>query len=187
MAKVQNPPAVELYHVLNRGVDKRSIFLDDRDRRRFTDGLFFFNDTRPIGNTRHLLRNTDLRSRYEREPVVDIHGWCLMDNHYHLLVTERTENGLTHFIRKFNIGYAKYFNERYNRSGALFQGRTKKVLIRSDPHFSYILHYIHLNPLDFLVGSKEWRERRIGSAARALAHLEKYQWSSYLDYCGEQN
>lgn len=177
---------MELYHVLNRGVDKRNIFLDNGDRVRFVHGLYAFNDARPANNTsRHM---NDLRSRsWERKPIVQIHAWCLMKNHYHMLLSENAEGSITNFIRKLNIGYAKYFNERYDRSGTLFQGRTKKVLIHSDPHFSYILHYIHLNPLDFLVGAKEWRERRVGSAARALAHLEQYRWSSYLDYCGEQN
>lgn len=178
---------MELYHVLNRGVDKRTIFLDNSDRRRFTDALYFFNDIRPIENTRHLLQNTDLRSRYKREPLVDIHGWCMMNNHYHLLISEHKESGLTRFIRKLNIGYAKYFNERHNRSGTLFQGRTKKVRITSDAHFHYILHYIHLNPLDFLNNTKLWREGKIRNAKQALQHLDSYRWSSYLDYADKTN
>jgi putative transposase len=111
----------------------------------------------------------------------------LMRNHYHLVVSERVEGGLTRFLRKLNVGYAKYFNERYERSGTLFQGRTKKILIVNDAHFLHILHYIHLNPLDFLDGASSWREGRIESVDHALAHLDSYRWSSFADYCGNRN
>ena len=110
-----------------------------------------------------------------------------MGNHYHLLLSERTEGSITKFLRKINIGYAKYFNERYSRVGTLFQGRTKRIHIATQAHFLYILHYIHLNPLDFLVGSKGWREQNIENTQKAMAHLDKYRWSSYQDYCGRKN
>ena len=186
---------VELYHLLNRGVDKRQIFLDNQDRARFVHDLYEFNDTVSATNTlRGLPPDSpeailfDLVGRTsEREPIVDIHGWCVMGNHYHLLVSEIVDSGITKFLMKLNVGYAKYFNERYKRVGTLFQGRTKRILIDNDAHFLYILHYIHLNPLDFLKGSESWRTLEIKSAKDALAHLGKYQWSSYLDYCGKKN
>ena len=78
-----------------------------------------------------------------------------MGNHYHLLLSERREGGISDFMRKVNVGYAKFFNEKYKRTGTLFQGRTKKVLVDSDAHFLHILHYIHLNPLDLLNGAKQ--------------------------------
>lgn len=176
---------MELYHALNRGVEKRTLFLDEKDRLRFVHDLYEFNDTKPAPEfTRYRdFRNPDIG----RQRIVDIHGWCLMGNHYHLLLSERTDGGLSTFLRKLNVGYANYFNERYRRSGALFQGKTKKVLIASDVHFLHILHYIHLNPLDFLHGAKSWRTYRLRSAKRALTYLDTYQWSSYLDYCGSRN
>ncbi len=94
------------------------------------------------------------------------------------------------FMMKVNIGYAKYYNERYKRHGHLFQGKTKKVLIEDEGHFLYILHYLHLNPLDYLAGAEEWRERdksHIKSAKDALKYLNGYRWSSYLDYCDKKN
>lgn len=179
---------MELYHVLNRGVDKREIFIDDGDRARFIHNLYEFNDTKPAPDV-YRMHMRDLRSptSHKRLRLVDIHGWVLMGNHYHLLLSECIEGGLTQYIRKLNIGYAKYFNERYTRSGTLFQGRTKKILIASDAHFLFILHYIHLNPLDFLTGAENWREGNIESAREALKYLDAYRWSSYLDYCGEHN
>lgn len=180
---------MELFHVLNRGVEKRDIFMDERDRFRFVHGLLLFNTAKPANNTTYLLEtDNDLRNRYlESERIVDLHAWCLMKNHYHLLLSERTEGGLTKFIRKLNVGYANYFNERYKRSGSLFQGRTKKVHIHSEPHFLHILHYTHLNPLDYVSGAREWRGGRITEPAKAKAQLEKYRWSSYQDYCRKKN
>lgn len=186
---------MELYHVLNRGVDKREIFLDDRDRIRFIHDLFEFNDTEAAGSTYYSFLNPnknirDLRSPdfvQPRKQIVSIHGWCLMGNHYHMLLSEKVDGGITLFIRKLNIGYAKYFNEKHKRVGTLFQGRTKKILINSDGHFFHILNYIHLNPLDFVEEAAHWREQRIKSVGRALSHLNNYRWSSYLDYCGLKN
>ncbi|MFA6519841.1 MAG: hypothetical protein WCT41_03420 [Candidatus Paceibacterota bacterium] len=113
-----------------------------------------------------------------------------MENHYHLLLSERVAGGITRFLTKLNIGYAKYFNERNRRNGTLFQGRTKKILIGREAHFLYILHYLHLNPLDYLKGSSKWRERDKGSVKNtreALEYLNEYRWSSYLDYCEKKN
>ncbi|OGG73186.1 hypothetical protein A3A38_04780 [Candidatus Kaiserbacteria bacterium RIFCSPLOWO2_01_FULL_53_17] len=129
------------------------------------------------------LRNPSL----DREQIVDIHGWCLMKNHYHLLLSEKLEGGLSLFMRKLNVGYANYFNERYKRSGTLFQGRTKKKHIDSDAYFLHILNYIHFNPLDYLRSARRWREREIISEKSALEYLRKYRWSSFPDYMGKKN
>ncbi len=180
-----------LVHALNRGVDKRDIFMDDHDRRRFAYGLMIFNDEKAIDmaalKIKGLPMSFSIESGAKRKRLVDIHGWCLMRNHYHLLLSPRVENGISLFLQKLNIGYVKYFNDRHQRQGTLYQGRTKQVTIARDAHFLHILNYIHLNPLDFHKGSSEWRERSIGDMSGALAHLQKYRWSSYADYCGAEN
>lgn len=188
---------MELWHVLNRGVDGRDLFMDDLDRLRFIHDMYEFNDiARADSNVgyRFQSKSRDIVSPYigrkSQERLVEIHGWCLMKNHYHLLLSELVEGGISLFLRKLNIGYAKSFNEKYKRVGTLFQGRTKKILIEHDAHFNYILHYIHLNPLDYLPGAEEWRVRNhagIRNATDALSYLEQYRWSSYLDYAGEKN
>ena len=186
---------MELWHALNRGVDGRTIFSEDLDYVRFVHNLYYFNDTAPADpNNGYRFKSMDIVSPYieigRKERLVDIHGWCLMKNHYHLLLSERVEGGLSLFLRKLNVGYAKSFNEKYGRVGTLFQGRTKKVPVERDAHFNYILHYIHLNPLDYLKGATEWRTRDkdgIRNAAEALSYLEGYRWSSYLDYAGRKN
>lgn len=180
---------MELFHALNRGVDKRNIFLDNRDRLRFVHDLYEFNDEAPAPEfTKYRdFVNPDIFAKRTRKRIVDIHGWCAMRNHYHLLLSEKVEGGITKFIRKLNIGYANYFNEKNKRSGTLFQGRTKKIHISSDAHFLHILHYIHLNPLDFLKGADAWRSLKIKDAEVALRHLDGYRWSSFLDYCDNKN
>lgn len=165
--------------------------MESGDYARFVHDMFEFNDEKPANNTSRLLMNDIVsrssRQEQERTRIVDIHGWCLMGNHYHLLLSGRRDGGISDFLRKLNVGYAKYFNEKYKRTGTLFQGRTKKIRINSDAHYLYILHYIHLNPLDFLKGAETWRALRIKNMNAALAHIEKYRWSSYRDYTGKPN
>lgn len=178
---------MDLYHALNRGVDRRTLFLDNQDRARFVHDMFEFNSDKP---SNHTYRNkmADIVSRpLEGARLVDIHGWCIMDNHYHLLLSERVINGISLFLRKLNVGYAKYFNERYKRTGTLFQGRTKKVHINNDAHFLHILNYIHFNPLDLTPELRDWRSQKILNSEGALQHLKNYRWSSYLDYIGTKN
>src|SRR3989338_1524711 len=182
-----------LFHLLNRGVDKRKIFLDDKDCLRFIHDLFEFNDTAPADANfhRHPQQMMDIgrpsfeKKRRGRKLLVQIHTFCLMPNHYHLLVSPIVENGIPQFMKKLNMGYAKYFNERHKRSGALWQGKYKAVPIKGDPHFSWIPYYIHFNPLDLVM--PDWRGRGIKNPKEAARYLETYRWSSHLDYLGKKN
>lgn len=193
MVEVRPQPFMKLFHVLNRGVEKRTIFLDGQDYRRFIHNLYECNDVFRIDHggrsfsTMAEVGPRPFRSRNPRKMLVDIHGWCLMKNHFHLILSLREERGISRFMQKVNTAYVMYFNQKYKRSGALFQGKTKKIPIESEAHFYHILHYVHLNPLDYLDGALDWRERTIDDADTALAHLKKYKWSSYLDYCGIKN
>jgi len=92
---------------------------------------------------------------------------------------------ISKFMQKFNMGYAKYFNEKYERSGYLWQGRYKKILIEQDGHFLHIPYYIHCNPLDYKF--KEWRQGKVKNIKNALEYLREYRWSSHLDYLGIKN
>lgn len=180
-----------LYHILSRGVDKRKIFLNDEDYLRGIHDLFEFNDVVPVNNLTYFFRkeSKDVGRPYikrrARKLLVKIHAFCLMPNHYHLLLSAVTENGIPLFMKKFNGGYAKYFNERYKRTGALFEGRYKRVIIKNEAHFIHLPYYIHLNPLDLI--TPEWRERRLSNFTKAMEFLNSYRWSSHLDYAGEKN
>lgn len=187
---MQRPSFVtdEVYHLFNRGVEKRTVFLDDRDYFRFIHNMFEFNDTAPAQNLNFYFQsNPSLLQvqRRHRELLVDILSYVLMPNHYHFLVRQKRENGITEFMRKIGTGYTNYFNTRYERVGSLFQGKFKAVHISKEPHYLYLPHYIHLNPLDIVM--PEWREQRIKDMQNVLSFLEKYRWSSYLDYIGKKN
>lgn len=181
----------EIYHALNRGVDKRKIFLDDQDYLRFIHDLYEFNDKEWANNGTYLFRKYKdiacpyIRSNKKRNLIVDIYAFCLMPNHYHLLLSPRIEGGISLFLKKVNMGYAKYFNEKYERSGALFQGRFKSKLITEDSHFMHLPYYIHCNPLDLL--NINWRNKEIKNYKSAIKFLESYRWSSHLDYMGKKN
>ena len=181
---------MELFHTLNRGVDKRSIFLDDRDRFRFIHDLYEFTDEArvlDVGYRSKTKTTLDIASPEvrKRKLLVDIHCFCLMGNHYHLLLSPRVDKGVSKFMKKLNMGYAKYFNQKYKRTGALFEGRFKSVLVNTETHFIHMPYYIHLNPLDFV--SPEWRNRIVKNPKIAIEFLEKYRWSSFLDYIGKTN
>ncbi|OGY63142.1 MAG: hypothetical protein A2745_00205 [Candidatus Harrisonbacteria bacterium RIFCSPHIGHO2_01_FULL_44_13] len=193
--------ANNIYHVLSRGVDKRKIFLEDLDYLRFIHDLFEFNDTEPATNINYFFnpqrKSIDIASPYiggnknkqtPREPrklLVEILAFVLMPNHYHLLLRPKFDDGVSGFMKKLNIGYAKYFNEKYERTGALFEGRYKAIAVTQEAHFIHLPYYIHLNPLD--LAAPEWRERKIKDYKKAVNFLEKYRWSSFLDYTGQKN
>lgn len=175
---------MDFFHVMNRGVDKRDVVMDDFDRARFIHDLYVLNDSEPVINFLHHGRSGTVPVQ-KKSSLVHIHAFALMNNHYHLLLTEVVENGIPLFMKKLNMGYSKYFNEKYERSGALWQGKYKKVPIQHDAHFLYIPFYIHLNPLDYTM--PEWRSGSVRDVKKAMTLLSEYRWSSHLDYLGIQN
>lgn len=132
------------YHIYCRGSEKRTIFLDRSDRERFVARLL----------------------EYKEEHGISILCYCLMPNHYHLLVKQITDESVSKFVYKLNLAYAMYFNKKYERVGPLFQGRFKAKGVDEDEYIVHLSRYIHLNPLK-LVG---------------LEGLEEYPWSSLKDY-----
>jgi len=184
---------MELFHVLNRGVDKRKIFLDDEDYFRGIHDLFEFNDIEQINNLTYFFRRNSKdvgrpyikEERRKRKLLVKILAFCLMPNHYHLLLMPVVKNGIPLFMKKLNGGYAKFFNEKYERKGALFQGKYKRILVDKEAHFIHLPYYIHFNSLDLV--APEWRNREIKNYTKAIDFLNLYRWSSHLDYLGKNN
>lgn len=174
-----------IYHVYNRGVEKREIFLDVRDYKRFMLNLAFFNNTKSVSNTgrkSEIMIKNDLQISVKNEgkPFIDILAFCLMPNHYHLLIRQKEENGISKFMNKVGVGYANYFNLKYHRVGPLFQGKFKSVLVKNESQLLYIPHYIHLNPVDFI--RPNWRENGIKKVREVIDFLDSFRWSSYRDY-----
>lgn len=176
------------YHIYNRGVEKRKTFQDNQDYQRFIHGLFEFNDIEAAGkfsNQRKQLSEIPSPKVRKRDILVSIHCFCLMPNHYHLILEQIKENGISLFMKKLGIGYTMYFNERNERVGPLFQGTFKARLIEDDNYIKHLSRYIHLNPVE-LVEAK-WKEKEIKNWQKIEKFLKSYKWSSYLDYIGIKN
>lgn len=175
--------AGEIYHVFNRGVEKRHIFNNDLDRRRFILGLKFFNDKNPAPKINPPnLAEVGLPQIEDR--LVDNMAFTLMSNHYHLLIQPRSENGLTEFMRKLGTGYTNYFNLKYGRVGPLFQGKYKIVHVGKENQLINLIHYIHVNPIETV--NPGWKETGITNPDRIFKFLATYQWTSFGDYIGNQ-
>lgn len=150
--RVQYPNAV--YHVTCRGNEQKPIFRDDRDRSIFL---------------KKLIESMDIYA-------IKLYGYVLMENHFHLLVKTPLGN-LGEFMRRFNISYTGYFNYRHKRSGHLYQGRYKSILVDKDNYLSILSRYIHLNPIQTRLFEK-------ASPRDKSNYLRRYRWSSlpgYLD------
>ncbi|UCD80536.1 MAG: transposase [Desulfobacterales bacterium] len=142
--RVEYPGA--FYHVINRGNNQEKIFLNDRDKEKFLEYLEKAN---------------------ERFSII-IHTYCIMSNHYHLLVETPVPN-LSVAMQWINVSYATYFNRKRGRVGHLFQGRFKAILIDADQYLKHLSRYIHLNPVK----------------AKLVPMPSKYKWSSYIAFIGK--
>ena len=105
-----------------------------------------------------------------------------MPNHFHILVKEIVENGLSKYMEKLTTGYSMYFNKKYERVGPLFQGRFKGEHVDNDEYLKYLYAYIHLNPMKII--EPNWKEIGIKDKKRALKYISQYYYSSYGDYYG---
>jgi len=177
-----------IFHLLNRGVEKRKVFFNDENYVRFVHNMRDFNDKNNVTQSYFIRRkqertHTDVARPYEE--IVDILCWTLMPNHPHIMVVEKDEGDMSIFSKKMFGGYTKYFNEQNNRSGVLFQGRTKIIQIKKDAHLLYLPFYIHLNPLDLF--QPGWKENGIKDVKAAMKFLGEYRWSNYRDIIGVGN
>lgn len=154
------------YHIYNRGVDKRVVFEDEKDYMRFINKLLEFNQNK------------------EKESLfVDIICFCLMPNHFHLILRPIVENGITDFMRRLLTGYAMYFNIKYKRKGVLFETNYKSILIEDEEYLKHLSRYIHFNPKAIVSCENNFVENILP----ASEILKKYKWSSFLDYVGINN
>jgi putative transposase len=145
----------EHYHIYNRGASKQKIFLDMRDFERFLLYFKLMNDEQDglVIRWREFHKNNPkisvddfLRSHLrKRKPLVKIIAYCINPNHYHLILGQEKENGITDFMRKLGTGYTMYFNKKYKHSGVIFQGRFKSVYIDDNDYLLYLSAYVNKN------------------------------------------
>lgn len=152
------------YHIYNRGSEKRRIFENRWDYKRFLKILSYYRLAGPKPKFSKFSENKF--NPNSDKIIVEIVAFCLMPNHFHLLVKQVQDNGITELLSKVSNSYTKFYNIKYDRVGPLFQGEFKAVLVSTDEQLLHLSRYIHLNPL----------------IAFLVKDLKEYEWSSYNEY-----
>lgn len=157
-----------IYHIINRGVAQQDIFRTPYDYQRFLDTMGFYLDGAQSKKFSSISKKERRKiiSSSSKDPFIEIIGYCLMPNHFHILARQLKDNGVSNFMRKFQDSYTRYFNAKNKRVGTIYQGKFKAVLIETDEQLFHVSRYIHLNPY----------------AAKLTNYPEKYPWSSYNSY-----
>jgi len=169
----------EIYHVFNRGIDKKPTFTDKREFDRAVLTLFYYRFFNPKPRlSQALLLNKDEKAKLFKELLdkskkqVEILTYCFMPNHFHFLLKQILDKGIVKFISNFTNSYTRYFNTKHQRRiGPLFQGKFKRVHIEDDKQLLQVHRYIHINPAVSLIVKEE--------------DLEYYRWSSLPEYLGK--
>jgi REP element-mobilizing transposase RayT len=136
----------EYYHVFNRGVDKRVVFEEKEDYERFIETLLEFNTEKAIGSLlekNHASEEEIIGGKASK--LVEIVAFCLNPNHFHLILKQNFEDGITKYMQRVGTGYAMYFNNKYKRSGSLFQGKFKSTHVKDNEQLLYLSAYVNLN------------------------------------------
>ena len=145
----RNVPFVngEFYHCFNRGVDKREIFIDAKDFHYFLTVLDLFNQLPSRGDLSHYKQDRRNKIQKSESPIVSAIAYCLNPNHFHLLLRQEVEDGISKYLQKISTGYTMYFNKKYKRSGSLFQGKFKSVHVTKDTQLKHLFAYVTSNNL----------------------------------------
>ena len=155
----------QFYHVYNRGVEKRVIFSSRRDYSRFLKAMQYYQVQGPKPKFSNYIKKKAFELDTKKR-IVEIIAYCLMPNHFHALIKQIQDNGVSEFMGKISNSYTKYYNTKYNRVGPLLQGQFKAVFIEDDNQLVHVSRYIHLNPL----------------VSYLVKDLKTYEFSSYNEY-----
>jgi len=160
------------YHIYNRGVDRRKVFLDKWDYVKFLEQMREFNQIEPVGSLYWKKRQKSVPTTISvvgthKQALVSLIAYCLNQNHYHFLVKQEKEGGISEYMKRIGNGYTRYFNHKYNRSGSLFQGKYKAKEVRSTYDLIKVSVYVNGN-----------------AEIHGIAKAQNWPWSGYLDYNG---
>lgn len=161
----------EIYHIYNRGNNKENIFLEEQDYRAFIFrlGLSLGFSPRELSENSTIMKFPKSRVRINsKSNLFKIHSFCLMPNHFHILIEQLTQIPISNFMLKLGTSYSMYFNKKYKRVGNVFQDCFKSVTIESNPQLMWNAAYIHMNPV----------------IAKFVSNPEDYEWSSFKDFIG---
>ena len=182
----------DVFHILNRGVEKRRIFITERDYLRFIYNLCDFNNKNNVPFSYFHRQKIHTKNLYGSatsvnpdNQLVDVLCWSLMPNHPHLLVQEKLDKGAGAFAKKITGGYTLHFNVKNGRSGVLFQGRSKIIPVTRDVYFFYLPYYILSNPIELI--EPHWKEHGIRNLDKVISFLENYKYSAFSDLTGKEN
>lgn len=197
----------EHYHIFNRGAHKTNLFRKERDWLRFLFLILYCQAPVRVANTTRFMRASALEKgfsvpeRYAREiekrRLVELVSFCVMPNHFHLLIHELEEGGIAQYMQRVMLGYTKYFNEKYGASGHIFQGRYKSVHVADNDQLLYLSAYIHRNPRELakwkgyeltypyssfqdLVEESRWGRLLVGDIL--TGQFDETEQSNYLDF-----
>jgi len=164
----------EIYHIFNRGVNHRPIFIRKAEYQRALQAIKLYQPAYPPMKLSHFLvlsqnKKQKILTKANKKRLISILSFCLMPNHFHLLLRQETDNGISKFMSQFQNSFARYFNTRNNRSGPLFTGRFKAVRVETEKQLLHLSRYIHLNPYSSHI-------------IKSIQGLSNYQFSSLLDY-----
>ena len=149
----------QYYHIYNRGVEKRDIFLDKSDYNRLLKSISDFNNACPAWKIRGEASNEMVES------YVEIVAYCINPNHFHLILKQLRDNGISDFMHKLGTGYTMYFNKKNEHSGVIFQGVFNSVHVDSNEYLLYLSAYVNCN-----------------SEVHGIEKAESYQWCSFSEY-----
>ena len=172
---------MEFYHVYNRGNSKQKIFHDKEDYERFINLLYSVNSNKNV--ILRLVKN-EMYSFDRGDTLVDIGAYCLMPNHFHILITQNDNGDISKFMQKLTTAYSMYYNKKYSRTGGLFEGKFKSEYVGEDRYLKYLFSYIHLNPVKLI--DKNWRNSGILDKQKIIKYLMAYRYSSFQNYLNSQ-
>jgi len=186
MANRQPIQVDEWYHCYNRGVDKRKVFLEERDYERLLLLMYLGQRQGPIQlfNENVIRLKTILKEppKTQRPNIVEIGAYALMPTHFHFVLKEMQEGGIALFMQKVFTGYTMYFNQKNERTGALFAGTFKSKHVLDDRYLKHLVSYVHLNPAELY--EPRWKENQANSLS-IEKRLREYPYSSLPEFMGD--
>ena len=169
----------QIYHIFNRGINRQPTFTDKRDYQRSIESMMYYRYSKPQLKLSRFIR-LDAKDRLEalgklekHNKLIEIISYCLMPNHFHLLLKQLEEGGISKFLSNFQNSYTRFFNTKHERDGSLFLDQFKAVIIETDEQLLHVSRYIHLNPYTSYM-------------VKSMLELEKFAWSSLHDYLGNK-
>lgn len=184
MTKRNVPFAIgEWYHCYNRGIDGRTAFEDSKDYHRFLELLYLANDEMPLRRDDFGWRKFDEIMKTPRgKKLVVIGAFCLMPNHFHLVLKESVEGGITSFMRKIGTAYTMYFNSRHKRTGNLFLRPFRSKHVSNDRYFQHLISYVHFNPATLF--EPNWKTNPVVDPQFLGDRIASYPYSSLSSHNG---